>query len=100
MLNRDTKQPIRDRVDYPLPDDVSWPILYHELQSFRFDVMQIEHPDPSTDDTFFDHFAVKVLTSGGLAAVSNESEWQLALQDARQTVWLEGVVKVIVDCAL
>lgn len=60
--------------------------------------MQIEpqSPDAAASD-FLATYSVKLLTSGGLATVSNEGEWQLACQDARQAVWLENVIKVIVE---
>lgn len=99
MLNREDKQPICDRVDYPLHDSIEWNTLTQEVQRFWCEALHLEQaPDFTT--TFFDNFFIKVLTSGGLTGVSTEGEWQLACQDARQAIWLDGVVKVVVECAV
>lgn len=100
MLNKDSKDLLNDRVDYPLHDGFSWDILTQEVQRLWCEVIQVEQPPPDLAATFFETFTVKVLTSGGLTTVSNEGEWQLACQDARQAVWLEGDIKVVVDCVV
>lgn len=102
MLSRDTKQPLRDRQDFAPRDDFSWIALTNLVQGYWYESMRMEAPPPPevAAAAFFDTFHVKLLTSGGLTTVSNEGEWQLACQDARQAVWLEGVIKVVVECAV
>ncbi|KAG9816367.1 hypothetical protein KCU94_g15075, partial [Aureobasidium melanogenum] len=58
---------------------------------------QIVHPPPDIAASILEHFTIKVLTSSGLTIVSSEGEWQLAVQDIHQTIWLDNVVKVVAE---
>lgn len=100
MLNADTKELTRDRIDYSSHEDISWDLLRNELPRFWCESLQINTPDQIQNmvTNFFDTFHVKVLTSAGLTTVANEGGWALACHDASQAVWLEGIVKVIVEC--
>ncbi|KAL1303924.1 hypothetical protein AAFC00_000377 [Neodothiora populina] len=98
MLDKDTKQLLRDRVDYALHEHLDWQLLTQEVQNFRNEMAQSEDPSEAVAD-MSDTYTVKVLTSGGLTTISTEGEWQLACQDVHSTVWLENLIKIVVDCA-
>lgn len=100
MLNRNDKQPLRDRIDYSPHENFDWHFLTQELHKFWCETMQLDPSSPEIATDFFETSTIKVLTSGGLTTVSNAGEWQLASQDADQTIWLDGLTKIIVECAV
>lgn len=90
---------IRDRVDLPTDDNIDWHYIVDVVQRSWCEALNLEQLPPDILNNLFDTLSIKVLTSGGLIPVLSEGEWQLAFQDVRQTPWLEGTAKVVVDCA-
>lgn len=80
----------------PLDNNVNWDFLSDVIDrhgSTHNSARQT--PDGSVGD-LAEKFDIKVLASAGLMYVSSENDWRHALEEVHQTIWLEGVVKVIV----
>lgn len=100
LLTPETGQLLRDRISFTMESDFDWHLLLETLISNWCGALQIVQPPPDIAASILEQFAIKVLTSSGLTTVSSEGEWQLAIQDIRHTVWLDNVVKIVVDCPL
>ncbi|KAK4983123.1 hypothetical protein LTR50_007408 [Elasticomyces elasticus] len=62
------------------------------------DTIMQNAPGPGSPDIqAFPKFRVNVLTSDGLVPVNGPDTWQLAREDVQRTVWLDNIVKVVVD---
>lgn len=98
LMAPDSNQLVRDRISFSMEQEFDWQALVDTLITNWCAALQIVQPPPDIAANILEHFIIKVLTSSGLTTVSNESEWQLAVQDTRQTIWLDGVVKVVAIC--
>ncbi|KAI5241956.1 hypothetical protein E4T47_03495 [Aureobasidium subglaciale] len=97
LLAPETGQLVRDRISFTMEEDFSWQWLVDTLVSNWCSALQIVQPPPDIAANILEQFTIKVLTSSGLTTVSGEGEWQLAVQDIRQTIWLDSTVKVVAE---
>ncbi|KAG9942962.1 hypothetical protein KCU98_g18665, partial [Aureobasidium melanogenum] len=97
LIAPESGQLVRDRISFVMEEEFSWQWLLDTLVSNWCSALQIVHPPPDIAASILEHFTIKVLTSSGLTIVSSEGEWQLAVQDIHQTIWLDNVVKVVAE---
>lgn len=97
LIAPESGQLVRDRISFAMEEEFSWQWLLDTLVSNWCNALQIVHPPPDIAASILERFTIKVLTSSGLTIVSSEGEWQLAVQDIHQTVWLDNVVKVVAE---
>ncbi|THY33619.1 hypothetical protein D6D01_02216 [Aureobasidium pullulans] len=98
LVTPETGQLVRDRISFTMEEEFSWQWLVDTLVSNWCSALQIVQPPPDIAANILERFTIKVLTSSGLTTVSGEGEWQLAIQDIRQTIWLDSTVKVVAEC--
>jgi hypothetical protein len=97
LIAPESGQLVRDRISFTMEEEFSWQWLTDTLVSNWCSALQIVQPPPDIAASILERFTIKVLTSSGLTTVSGEGEWQLAVQDIHQTIWLDNVVKVVAE---
>ena len=90
LLDATGKQLLRDRVDLPPNDSINWDFIVQVAQAQMSSLLD----NQSLENTALEY---QIMTSRGLTKVSSDDQWQLAVQDVCQTVWLESLVKVVVS---
>jgi hypothetical protein len=98
LLAPETNHLLRDRISFSMQESFSWQWLIDTLLSNWCNALQLVQPPSDIAADILEQFTIKVLVSSGLTTVCGEEEWVLAVRDISQTVWLDNIVKVVVEC--